>query len=211
VILLFNLHDVKGMKYGKRGLAMRIIVGISGGSGSIYGISLLKALKELKVETHLVVSTMGEQVAKQECGVTLDELKNMATYYHDNKDFFAPIASGSFKVDGMVVVPCSMKTLSAVANGYSDSLLTRACDVTIKERRRLVLVTRETPLSPVHLENMLKLSKMGAVIFPPTPGFYNNPKTVEDIVLNITGRILDQLGIDNNLAYRWQGLVKGGR
>jgi len=116
---------------------MKIVVGISGGSGAIYGISVLKALKELGVETHLVVTTMGEQVAKQECGVTLEEFKSLATYYHDNKNFFAPIASGSYKVDGMVVVPCSMKTLSAVANGYSDSLLTRACDVTIKERRRL--------------------------------------------------------------------------
>ncbi len=190
---------------------MKIVVGISGGSGAIYGISVLKALKELGVETHLVVTTMGEQVAKQECGVTLEELKSLATYYHDNKNFFAPIASGSYKVDGMVVVPCSMKTLSAVANGYSDSLLTRACDVTIKERRRLVLVTRETPLSPVHLENMLKLSRMGVTIFPPAPGFYSNPKTIEEMVIQITGRILDQLGIENSLAYRWQGMNKGGR
>lgn len=190
---------------------MKIVVGISGGSGAIYGISVLKALKELGVETHLVVTTMGEQVAKQECGVTLEELKSLATYYHDNKNFFAPIASGSYKVDGMVVVPCSMKTLSAVANGYSDSLLTRACDVTIKERRRLVLVTRETPLSPVHLENMLKLSRMGVTIFPPAPGFYSNPKTIEETVIQITGRILEQLGIENSLAYRWQGMNKGGR
>ncbi|NLY66124.1 MAG: UbiX family flavin prenyltransferase [Tissierellia bacterium] len=183
----------------------KIVVGISGGSGSIYALSLLKALKELNIETHLVVSTMGRAVMQHECGVSLDELKEMASHYHDNQNFFAPISSGSFKVDGMVVVPCSMKTISAVANGYSDSLLTRACDVTIKERRKLVLVPRETPLSPVHLENMLKLSKMGVTIMPLAPGFYNHPETIEDMVLHMTGRILDNLGIDNNLAYRWNG------
>lgn len=183
----------------------KIVVGISGGSGSIYALSLLKALKELNIETHLVVSTMGRAVMQHECGVSLDELKEMASHYHDNQNFFAPISSGSFKADGMVVVPCSMKTISAVANGYSDSLLTRACDVTIKERRKLVLVPRETPLSPVHLENMLKLSKMGVTIMPLAPGFYNHPETIEDMVLHMTGRILDNLGIDNNLAYRWNG------
>lgn len=190
----------------KVGFDMKIVVGISGGSGSIYAISLLKALKELNVETHLVVSTMGEHVTEHECGVDLDELKGMASHFHDNKDFFAPIASGSFKVDGMVVVPCSMKTLSAIANGYSDSLLARACDVTIKEERKLILVPRETPLSSIHLENMLKLSKLGVTIFPPTPGFYNHPETIEDMVLHMTGRMLDMLGVDNNLAYRWQGV-----
>lgn len=184
---------------------MKIVVGISGGSGSIYAVSLLKALQQLNVETHLVVTTMGEYVTNHECGVKLEDLKNMATYFHDNKNLAAPIASGSFKVDGMVVVPCSMKTLSSVANGFSDGLLARACDVTIKERRNLILVPRETPLSPVHLENMLKLSRMGVTIFPPTPGFYNHPETIEDIVLNMTGRILDMLHIDNNLVKRWKG------
>lgn len=185
---------------------MKIVVGISGGSGSIYALSVLKALKELNVETHLVVSTMGKAVMDHECGVSLNELKEMATYYHDNKNFFAPISSGSFKVDGMVVIPCSMKTMSAVANGYSDGLLTRACDVTIKEGRKLVLVPRETPLSPIHLENMLKLSRMGATIFPLAPGFYNHPETIEELVLHVTGRILDNLGLDNSLAYRWNGI-----
>ena len=184
---------------------MKIVVGISGGSGSIYAISLLKALKELNIETHLVVTTMGEYVTNHECGISLEELKGMATYFHDNKNFAAPIASGSFKVDGMVVLPCSMKTLSSVANGFSDSLLTRACDVTLKEGRKLILVPRETPLSPIHLENMLKLSRLGVTIFPPSPGFYNHPETIEDIVLNMTGRILDMMGIDNNLVNRWKG------
>ncbi len=184
---------------------MRVVVGISGGSGSIYAISLLKALKELNIETHLVVSTMGEYVTNHECGVSLDELKSMATYYHDNKNFAAPIASGSFKVDKTIVLPCSMKTLSNIASGNSDSLIARAADVSIKEGRKLILVPRETPLSPIHLENMLKLSRMGITIFPLSPGFYNHPQTIEDIVLNTTGRILDIMDIDNNLVNRWTG------
>ena len=184
---------------------MRVVVGISGGSGSIYAISLLKALKELNIETHLVVSTMGEYVTEHECGVNLEELKGLATYYHDNKNFAAPIASGSFKVDQTIILPCSMKTLASVAHGFSDSLIARACDVTIKEGRKLILVPRETPLSPIHLDNMSKLSKMGVTIFPPSPGFYNHPETIEDIVLNMTGRILDTMGIENNLVDRWEG------
>lgn len=184
---------------------MKIVVGISGGSGAIYGVSLLKALKELNIETHLVVSTMGEYVTNHECGVSLDDLKSMATYYHDNKNLAAPISSGSFKVDKTIIVPCSMKTLASVANGISDNLLTRACDVTLKEQRKLILVPRETPLNQIHLENMLKLSRMGVTIFPPAPGFYNHPETLEDIVLNMTGRLLDMLDIDNNLIKRWKG------
>lgn len=184
---------------------MKVVVGISGGSGAIYGVSLLKALKELGVETHLVVSTMGEYVTEHECGVSLEQLKGLATHYHDNKNFAAPIASGSFKVDKTIIVPCSMKTLSGIANGFSDSLLSRACDVAIKERRPLIIVPRETPLSPIHLENMLKLANMGITIFPPSPGFYNHPETIEDIVLNMTGRLLDMLGIENDLVSRWKG------
>ncbi len=184
---------------------MRIVVGISGGSGAIYGVSLLKALKELNVETHLVVSTMGEYVVNHECGLSLNDLKGLATFYHDNKNLAAPISSGSFKVDKTIIVPCSMKTLASVANGFSDNLLTRACDVTLKEQRKLILVPRETPLSQIHLENMLKLSRMGVTIFPPAPGFYNHPETLEDVVLNITGRLLDMLDIENNLINRWNG------
>lgn len=185
---------------------MKIVVGISGGSGSIYAISLLKALEQLDIETHLVVTSMGEYVTEHETGISLEELKGMATYFHDNKNFAAPIASGSFKVDGMVVLPCSMKTLSSVANGFTDSLLSRACDVTLKEQRKLVLVPRETPFNTIHLENMLKLSKMGVTIFPPSPGFYNHPETLNDLVINTTGRIMDSIGIDNNLVNRWEGL-----
>lgn len=184
---------------------MKVVVGISGGSGAIYGLSLLKALNELNIETHLVVTTMGEYVVKHECGVGLEDLKELSTYYHDNKNFAAPISSGSFKVDKTVIIPCSMKTLAGVANGFSDSLLSRACDVAIKEERQLILVPRETPLSPIHLENMLKLSRMGVTIFPPTPGFYNHPETLEDVILNMTGRILDMMDIDNTLIKRWKG------
>lgn len=184
---------------------MRVVVGVSGGSGAIYAVSLLKALEELNIETHLVVSTMGEYVMEHECGIKLEDLKKMATYFHDNKNLAAPIASGSFKVDAMIVLPCSMKTLSGVANGYTDGLLTRACDVTIKERRKLILVPREAPLSPIHLENMLKLSKLGITIYPPSPGFYSHPETIEDMVLDLTGRLLDTLGIENSLVNRWKG------
>src|SRR5699024_12557407 len=133
---------------------------------SIYAISLLKALLLLNIESHLVVTSMGEYVTEHECGVSLNELKQMATYFHDNKNFAAPIASGSFKVDSMIVLPCSMKTLSSVANGFSDSLLTRACDVTLKEKRKLVLVPRETPFNTIHIEIILHLSIIGVNIFP---------------------------------------------
>lgn len=182
---------------------MKIIVGLSGGSCTIYGVGVLKILQELGIETHLVVSTMGEYVAKHECGISLDELKSMATYFHDNKDLAAPIASGSFKTDGMIIVPCSMRTLGAVANGLSDNLLTRVADVVIKERRKLILVPRETPLSVIHLENMLKLANIGVTIMPASPGFYHKPETMGDIVSIMVGRILDQLNIDHNLFRRW--------
>lgn len=182
---------------------MRIIVGLSGGSCAIYGVGLLKVLQDLNIETHLVVSTMGEYVAKHECGMNLQELKSLATYFHDNKDLAAPIASGSFKTDGMVIVPCSMKTLAAVANGMSDNLLTRAADVVIKERRRLVVVPRETPLSVIHLENMLKLAKMGVTVMPAAPGFYHQPESITDLVSIMVGRTLDQLDIEHNLFKRW--------
>lgn len=182
---------------------MRVVVGISGGSGSLYALGLLKVLKDLGIETHLVVSTLGEYVTEHECDVNLEELKGFATYYHDNKDLAAPIASGSFLADAMVIVPCSMKTVSAVANGLSDNLLTRAADVTIKENRKLIVVPRETPLSSIHLENMLKLSRAGVTVLPASPPFYNQPETIGDIVISIVARILDQIGIEHNLIKRW--------
>lgn len=182
---------------------MRVIVGISGGSGGIYGVALLKVLQELNVETHLVVTSMGEYVVEHECGVTLEELKGLATYFHDNKDLAAPIASGSFKTDAMVIIPSSMKTVASIANGISDNLLTRAADVIIKEKRKLVVVPRETPLSTIHLENMLKLARAGVTVLPATPGFYSHPESIGDIVSIIVGRVLDQLDIEHNLTKRW--------
>ncbi|OHW61334.1 phenolic acid decarboxylase subunit B [Andreesenia angusta] len=182
---------------------MRVVVGISGGSGSIYGVALLKVLQELGVETHLVVSTLGEYVTEHECDINLEELKSLATYYHENKDLAAPIASGSFLTDAMVIVPCSMKTISAVANGLSDNLLTRAADVTIKENRKLIVVPRETPLSSIHLENMLKLSRTGVTVLPASPGFYSHPESIGDMVSSIVARILDQMRIEHNLIPRW--------
>ncbi len=184
---------------------MKVVVGISGGSGAIYGVALLKILREFNIETHLVVSTMGEYVTNHECGVDLEELKCLATYYHDNKNLAASIASGSFKTDAMVIVPCSMKSVSAVANGMSDNLLTRAADVIIKENRKLIVVPRETPLSQIHLENMLKLSKIGVTVMPPSPAFYNHPQDIGDIVSGVVARILDQLGIEHDLVKRWDG------
>lgn len=182
---------------------MRVVVGISGGSGSIYALGLLRALKDLGVETHLVVSTLGDYVTEHECDVPLNELKTFADYYHENKDLAAPIASGSFLTDAMVIVPCSMKTVAAVANGLSDNLLTRAADVTIKENRKLVVVPRETPLSSIHLENMLKLSRTGVTVLPASPPFYNRPENIGDIVISIVARILDQIGVEHNLIKRW--------
>lgn len=184
---------------------MKVIVGISGGSGAIYGVALLKLLREFNVETHLVVSTMGEYVTNHECGVNLEELKSLATYFHDNKNLAAPIASGSFKTDAMVIVPCSMKTVSSVANGFSDNLLARAADVILKENRKLIVVPRETPLNQIHLENMLKLSKLGVTVMPPSPAFYTHPENIGDIVSGIVARILDQLGIEHDLIKRWDG------
>lgn len=182
---------------------MKLIVGITGGSCAIYGVGLLQVLKQLNIETHLVVSKMGEEVVSHECGMALDELKNLSTFYHDNEDLTAAIASGSFKTDGMIIVPCSMKTLAAVSNGLSNNLITRAADVIMKERRKLIVVPRETPLSLIHLENMTKLTKMGVTVMPAAPGFYHQPESIGDLVSIMVGRILDQIDIDHNLFTRW--------
>ena len=184
---------------------MKIAVGLSGGSGAIYTLALLNYLGELGVERHLVASRMGLKVMEHECGVDEAELRRHCEVYHDNENLGAVLASGSARLDGMAVVPCSMKTLAGIACGYSDTLLTRAADVCIKERRRLVLVVRETPLSPIHLENMLKLSQMGVTILPASPGFYNHPRELSDIVRFMAGKILDQLGLAHDVYQRWKG------
>jgi 4-hydroxy-3-polyprenylbenzoate decarboxylase len=182
---------------------MRLVVGITGGSCAIYGVALLKALEQLNIETHLVVSRMGQYVVEHECDMKLEELKSLAAYYHDNNDLAAPIASGSFRADGMIIAPCSMNTLGAIAHGISNNLVTRAADVTIKEGRRLLLLPRETPLSVIHLENMLKLARLGVKIMPAAPGFYHQPETIGDLVNIMVGRTLDQMGIEHRLSKRW--------
>ncbi|MDO7788184.1 UbiX family flavin prenyltransferase [Desulforamulus aquiferis] len=182
---------------------MRIVVGITGASGSILAITLLKILRSLGLETHLIYSDWGKRTLELETNHTIDEVNTLASYTYREDDQAAPVSSGSFRHNGMVIVPCSMKTLSAVANGYADNLISRAADVTIKEGRKLILVTRESPLSAIHLENMLKLARLGVTIMPPVPGFYAKPQTIEDIVHHSAGRILDQLGIEHNLIHRW--------
>ena len=184
---------------------MRIIVGVTGGSGSIYALALLRWLRKLNVESHLVVSHMGARGMEHECGTDLAELRVLCDVFHANDNLAAAVASGSFRTDGMVVVPCSMKTLSAAANGYSASLLLRAADVCLKERRPLVMVVREMPYSAIHLENMLKLARIGAVILPASPAFYNHPQNLGDMVNFVAGKILDQLQIEHEIYTRWNG------
>lgn len=185
---------------------MRIVVGITGASGAVYGVKLLVHLKKLGAETHLVVSRWAEYTLKTEAGMSLSEVRELAAHSYSPDDLAAPIASGSFLHDGMIVAPCSMKTLAAIACGFSDNLISRAADVTIKEGRRLVLLPRETPLNAVHLENMLRLARCGVIIMPPVPAFYGQPKTVDDVVEHSVGRALSLVGIKNDLYFRWGGL-----
>lgn len=186
---------------------MRIIVGMSGATGAIFGIRLLEVLRDAGVETHLVMSKWAQATIKIETAYTVRAVARLATTVHAPTNLAASISSGSFRTEGMVVAPCSMKTLASIRTGVSSNLLERAADVTLKERRTLVLLPRETPLSDVHLENMLALSRMGVVILPPMPAFYTRPRTLEDIVDQIIGRVLDQLGIDVEIGRRWAGIA----
>ncbi|MGW0252022.1 UbiX family flavin prenyltransferase [Nocardia goodfellowii] len=184
----------------------RLIIGITGASAPHLAIHLLTALQRLKtVETHLVVSRAAHRTLELEAGLRPEDLRGLADVQHQRGDIAASIASGSFLTMGMVVVPCSMKTLAAVAHGYSDDLLARAADVCLKERRRLVLVTRETPLSLVHLRNMTAVTEAGAIVLPPVPAFYQQPTSIEDLLAHLSGKILDQFGIEHDLSPRWQG------
>jgi polyprenyl P-hydroxybenzoate/phenylacrylic acid decarboxylase-like protein len=179
-----------------------MLVAITGASGAILGIKFLEELKKLEIETELIISEKAEIIIKTETEYQIKDVRELATKNYEVNDLAAAPASGSYKVDEMVVIPCSMKTLAAIANGYSDNLISRASDVMIKERRKLILVVRETPLNAIHLENMLKLTRLGVVIFPPVPSFYHKPKKVDDIVNHTIGRILDQAGIEINIK-RW--------
>ncbi len=185
----------------------RVVVGISGASGAVYGVRLLQALRELGgIETHLVVSGAGWQNLRHELDLPRPAVEALADVVHEVANVGARIASGSFLTEGMVVAPCSMRTLAAIAHGLGDNLLTRAADVTLKERRRLVLLARESPLHLGHLRNMVAVTEMGAIVSPPVPAFYKRPRTVEDIVDHSVARALDALGIANELTTRWPGL-----
>jgi 4-hydroxy-3-polyprenylbenzoate decarboxylase len=184
----------------------RIIVGISGASGAVYGVRLLQALRAAPgVESHLVVSPAGWRNVEQEHGLQRAAVEALAHQVHDILDIGASVASGSFLCDGMVVAPCSMRTLAAIAHGLSDNLMTRAADVMLKERRRLVLMVRESPLHLVHLRNMVSVTEMGAIVCPPLPAFYLRPQSVADVVDFSVARVLDLLAVPHQLAGRWQG------
>ena len=187
---------------------MRLIIGMSGASGVIYGIRLLEVLSRVEqVETHLVLSDSAKLNIAIETDRSAKEIQALADEVYSNRDIAARLASGSFKTDGMIVAPCAVKTLSAIANSYADSLLVRAADVVLKERRRLVLVPRETPLHTGHCELLLKASQMGAILAPPMPAHYINPQTVDDLVDHHVGRILDLFDLDPGPVQRWQGPV----
>jgi flavin prenyltransferase len=186
----------------------RIVVAISGASGACYGVRLLEALRAApSIESHLVVSPAGWRNLRQELAMTAGDLKPLADHVHDVGDIGASIASGSFRAAGMVVAPCSMRTLAAIAHGVGDNLITRAADVMLKERRRLVLMVRETPLHLGHLRNMVAVTEMGAIVFPPVPAFYLRPQTVQDIVDQAVSRALDLLEVPHALSARWSGEV----
>jgi 4-hydroxy-3-polyprenylbenzoate decarboxylase len=188
----------------------RIVVGITGATGSIIGVRLLETMHEAGIETHLIMSKWGARTMIHETSRTLDEVNALASYVHNSNDQAASVSSGSFLTDGMVIAPCSMRSLAAIASGQGEHLVHRAADVTLKERRRLVLVVRESPLNEIHLENMLKLARMGVTILPPMPGFYNHPKSVGEIVDHIVMRIMDQFGIHIDLTARWDGRMAAG-
>jgi len=185
---------------------MRLIVGISGASGVIYGIRLLEVLKELSdVETHLVISNGGKLNIALETGWDVKDVEALADEVHSDQNLAATIASGSFKTGGMVVAPCSMKTLSGIVHSYADTLIVRAADVVLKERRPLVLMPRETPLHAGHCKLLYEATQIGAQIAPPMPAFYNDPQTIDDIINHSVGRVLDLFGIDNTIVKRWAG------
>ncbi len=188
---------------------LRIVVGVTGASGAIYPLRLLEKLHRPDVEIHLILSRSGEKTLFLETGKKAADLKCFASYCWPVEDISAPLASGSFSTDGMVVAPCSIHTMSSIAHGITSNLLTRAADVTLKERRRLVLMVRESPLHLGHLRTMTLLAEMGAIVAPPIPGFYNRPATIEDLVDSSVDRVLDLIGVPDENARRWNGPERG--
>ncbi|MGA8737575.1 MAG: UbiX family flavin prenyltransferase [Nitrososphaeraceae archaeon] len=184
----------------------KIVIGFSGASGIIYGIRLLEVLHSNNIQTYLIISEWAKKNIVIETPKTLEYVKSLSSVNYDNSKLDASVSSGSFLHDGMVIVPCSMKSLSSIANGYDDTLISRAASVTLKESRKLILVPRETPLSRIHLENMIKVQEAGAIILPAMPGFYHNPSSIDQIVDHLVGKILDQLKIKHELFKRWKDL-----
>ncbi len=182
----------------------KIVIGFSGASGIIYGIRLLEILHSINIQTYLIISEWAKKNIEIETDKTLEYVKSLSSVNYDNFRLDASVASGSFLHDGMVIVPCSMKSLSSIANGYDDTLISRAASVTLKESRKLIIVPRETPLSRIHLENMVRLQEAGAIILPAMPGFYHKPSTIEEIIDHLVGKILDQLNIKHDLFKRWK-------
>jgi 4-hydroxy-3-polyprenylbenzoate decarboxylase len=191
---------------------VRVIVGMSGATGAIYGIRLLEALRAAGgVESHLVMSKWAQRTIEHETSMSAEAVKKLADVVHNVENMGATISSGSFKTEGMVIAPCSTKTLGAIANGYSDTLVARAAEVVLKERRKLILLVRETPLTPIHLANMLTLAQAGAVVAPPVPAFYNQPETLDDIVDHIVARVMDHFGLEFPKARRWDGKLRAAK
>ena len=182
---------------------MRLVVGISGATGSIYGIRLLETLKKRRIETHLILTPTAEEIILEETPYSIRKVKDLVSAVYENEDLHAPVSSGSFKTDGMIILPCSIKTLSGIAHSYNENLMIRAADVTLKERRRLILGVRETPLHQGHLELMLRASRLGAILLPPMPSFYSQPRTIDDLINHTVGKVLDLFQIDHNLYIRW--------
>ncbi len=179
-----------------------MLIAVTGASGIHLAIKLLEILREKDIKRELIISENAEKIISVETEYNISELRKLADKNYDVNDLMAPPASGSYKLDSMIIIPCSMKSLSAIANGYANNLITRAADVMIKEKRKLILVVRETPFSAIHLENMLKLAKLGVIIFPPIPSYYIKPENIDELVEFTIGRILDQIGIDTNIK-RW--------
>jgi len=193
---------------GGKGKLKRIIVGITGASGVIYGIRLLEALKDLGIETHLVLTEAAKKNILLETTFTPEDVEGLASHVYNVDDLAAPISSGSFKTDGMVITPCTIKTLSGVAHSYNENLLIRAADVTVKERRRLILIVRETPLHKGHIELMLKVTELGGIILPPIPAVYHSPRMIEDLIDHTIGKVLDIMGVEHSLYKKWEGVNK---
>ena len=183
---------------------IKIVIGFSGASGIIYGIRLLEILHSINIQTYLIISEWAKKNIEIETDKTLEYVKSLSSVNYENFKLDASVSSGSFLHDGMVIVPCSMKSLSSIANGYDDTLISRAASVTLKESRKIIIVPRETPLSRIHLENMVKLQEAGAIILPAMPGFYHKPSTIEEIIDHLVGKILDQLNIKHDLFKRWK-------